>query len=74
MIQVFTLDVDAGAAEVLGQTFSERQWCWTAGVRTHQVDVLVPECRIITGGIVSSVELRKRGLQDFGDERTAEFE
>src|SRR6186713_899274 len=72
MIQIFTLDVDARAPEMFGQVLGEGERGGAAGIAAHELDVLGPEVRVAARRLERERQLFERGVQNFGDVRTAE--
>jgi hypothetical protein len=68
MVEVFTLDVDPGAAEVVGQIFGKGERGGTAGIIGHQVDVFLPEGFVPADSQVGLIQLGKGLVEHFRDE------
>ena len=69
---VLALEVDAGAAAMLGQRLGEIEAGRTAGVVAQHVGVLLLERRVAAGFVVGLGQVQQRGHQRLRDVETAE--
>ncbi len=72
VVQVFALEVDLRAAELLGQALGEVQRAGAANVVTLEIGQLLEEGRIALGLLVLGGQLVNQRHQGFGDELAAE--
>jgi len=72
VVQVFALEVDLRAAEVLGEALGEVQRAGAADVVTLEVGQLLEEGRVALGLLVFGGQLVDQRHQGFGDELAAE--
>ncbi len=72
VVQVFALEVDLRAAELLGQALGEVQRAGAADVVTLEIGQLLEEGRIALGLLVFGGQLVDQRHQGFGDELAAE--
>src|SRR5690606_25248783 len=72
VVEVLALDVDARAAEVTRQVLGERERRRPARVRAHELDVLLPECRVAPRVRERLDQLLERRHEDLRDVHPAE--
>ena len=73
VVQLVALEIDLGAAELLGQPFGEPQRAGTADVMLQVVLQVGVEGRVGLGRVVGALDLQDQRHQRFRDEPAAEF-
>src|SRR5664280_1291054 len=73
VVQVFTLDVDARAAEGPGQVLRVAKRRGSTGIRFHQMIELIPKARIGSGAFEGGLQLVKSRHQYLRQKRPPKF-
>ena len=71
MIKIFALDVDLAATEMIAEVFSVGQWSRPTGISGHELDVLIPERRIVFDFLEILIEFFKCFKQDLRDKSSS---
>ena len=71
--EVFPLEVDAGAAELVGEVLGEVEGGGAPGVGAGEAVELLVEGLVLNGGLVGLLKLFERRHQGLGDELAAEL-
>ena len=72
VVELFALQIDLGAAELLGQALREIERRRAAGIVGAQIRHLGDEGRIVLGGEIGGLEVADQRHQGFGDVAAAE--
>ncbi|MCY1391613.1 hypothetical protein D9M71_64610 [compost metagenome] len=72
VVQLFTLEVDLGAAAVFGQAFGEVQRVWTADVVALEIRQLLKKFRVVLGCFIFTGQVEHQRHQGFSHVAAAE--